>query len=199
MKILKYVLAFLLGLIVVVVACAAGYAAYLRSADAKYHVPLARSFEVTSTDFQPGQELPIQYSCRGAGISPQIRWSGAPDRTKSFALITTDWDAPSPAVKLLAVTHWVLYNIPASVTEIAEKAANQDLTKNNISVGLNISGAEGYAPPCPPFGTHQYIFRVYALDVDKIQPSSNTKPAVMNAMQGHILGYGELIGLKSAG
>jgi hypothetical protein len=99
----------------------------------------------------------------------------------------------------MAVSHWVLYNIPAGVTEIADRATNEDLRKQNISLGLNISGGEGYTPPCPPLGTHQYIFRVYALDVGTLQTTSNSKSAVMTAMQGHILAYGELIGLKSPG
>ena len=160
---------------------------------------MQRSFQVTSANFQQDQEIPVAYSCKGAGISPHIKWTGAPDGAKSYAMIATDWDAPSPSLKLMAVSHWVLYNIPAGVTEVAEKQTNDDLKKRNISVGLNISGAEGYAPPCPPLGTHHYVFRVYALDVDKIQPASNSRGAVMDAMHGHILGYGELIGLKSAG
>lgn len=136
--------------------------------------------------------MPAQYSCKGAGSSPEISWTGAPAGAKSYALVTMDWDAPSPILKLMAVTHWVLYNIPAGVTEIAEKATNDDLKKQNISLGLNIAGGEGYTPPCPPLGAHQYIFRVYAIDVDTIQPASNSRSAVMAAIQGHILGYGEL-------
>jgi len=198
-KILKHLLWIIPSLIVVVIVLAAGYSAYARSADAQYHAGLSKSFQVTSANFQPDQEIPVEYSCKGAGISPEIKWTNAPQGTKSYALIATDWDAPSPSLRLMAVSHWVLYNIPAEVNEVAEKATNDDLKKQNISVGLNIAGAEGYAPPCPPLGIHQYIFRVYALDLDKIQPASNSKGAVMDAMQKHILGYGELIGLKSAG
>ena len=198
-RILKHLLWIIPSLIVVVILSAAGYSSYARSADARYHAGLAKSFQVTSANFQPDQEIPVEYSCKGAGSSPEIKWTGAPDGTKSYALLATDWDAPSPSLRLIAVSHWVLYNIPSEVNEVAEKATNDDLKKQNISVGLNIGGAEGYAPPCPPLGKHQYIFRVYALDVDKIQPASNNKAAVMDAMQGHILSYGELIGLKSAG
>jgi phosphatidylethanolamine-binding protein (PEBP) family uncharacterized protein len=61
---------------------------------------------------------------------------------------------------------------------------------------LNISGQPGYMAPCPPVGTHRYEFRVYALDVGSIQPSTKDKAGVMSAMDGHILSYGELVGLK---
>ncbi len=131
--------------------------------------------------------MPVQYSCRGAGISPQIEWSGAPDAAGSFALVSMDWDAPSPSLRLFPVVHWVVYNIPKNVTEIGENAT--------VGVaGRNISGATSYLPPCPPLGVHRYVFRVYALDVNQIQPESNDKAGVMKAMEGHVVGYGELTG-----
>src|SRR5882762_10108948 len=69
------------------------------------------------------------------------------------------------------------------------------LDQKRIAVGMNISGSTEYAPPCPPLGQHEYVFRVYALDVDRIQPEANNKAGVMDAMKGHILTYGELVGL----
>jgi Raf kinase inhibitor-like YbhB/YbcL family protein len=198
-RILKHLLWIIPSLILVVIVSAAVYSAVARRADTRYHVGLSKSLLVASDRFQPNQEMPVEYSCRGAGASPEIKWRGAPEGTQSYVLIATDWDAPSPALRLLAVSHWVLYNIPVTVNELPDKVVNDDLKKMNISIGLNIAGAEGYAPPCPPLGQHQYVFRVYALDADKIQPASNDKNGVMEAMQGHILAYGELIGLKSAG
>jgi hypothetical protein len=198
-RVLKHLLWIIPSIIVVVIVLAAAYSGYARSEDAQYHSTLHKSFQVTSTKFTPDQEMPVEYSCKGVGVSPQIQWTGAPGGTKSYALLTTDWDAPSPSLRLLAVSHWVLYNIPAGVNEVPEKASNDDLKKQGITVGLNIGGTEGYTPPCPPLGRHQYIFRVYALDVDQIHPESNTRNAVMDAMHGHVLGYGELIGIKSAG
>lgn len=199
MKILKYVFAGLAGLIVAIVLIAAGYSAYLRSADADYHAGLTKSLDVSSSDFRAGQEMAVEYSCTDGGLSPHIRWTGAPNGTRSFALVATDWDAPSPNVKLLAVTHWVLYNIPSRLSEIPHNASSDELEKTGISVGLNIGGEEAYTAPCPPFGTHQYFFRVYALDSDTIEPASKSRSAVMEAMRGHVLAYGELIGHRSAG
>ena len=118
-------------------------------------------------------------------------------RTKSYGLVTMDWDAPSPRLRLFPVVHWVLYNIPGDRTEIPEGSTNAYLERERIVPGLNIAGQPGYMPPCPPLGTHRYEFRVYALDVDQLRPASNDKAGVMKAMEGHILSYGELVGLKS--
>jgi Raf kinase inhibitor-like YbhB/YbcL family protein len=114
-------------------------------------------------------------------------------------LLATDWDAPSPSFRLFAVPHWVLYNIPRDVQEIPQNSSPDALTKLNIQVGAGIGGTETYIPPCPPMGQHEYEFRVYALDVERIQPRSNDKAGVLSAIEGHVLGYGELIGLRSAG
>ena len=73
------------------------------------------------------------------------------------------------------------------------------LEAHKIDVAANIAGATAYAPPCPPLGVHAYQFRVYALDVDQIRPATNTRAGVMAAMAGHILAYGELVGLRAPG
>src|SRR5262249_14434214 len=120
----------------------------------------------------------------------------APETTKSYALVAMDWDALSPRLRLFSVVHWVLYNIPASTTEIPQNSSSKSLGQSGISSGLNMSGQPGYMPPCPPLDTHRYEFRVYALDVDRIAPASNDRPGVMQAIDGHILAYGELVGLN---
>lgn len=189
----KRVLKHLLWIIpLLIVIAAAGLALNSRSAkraEDDYHAPLAKSLQVRSGSFQHEQQMPAQYSCRGAGISPQIQWAGAPGTANSFALVSMDWDAPSPSLRLFPVVHWVVYNIPKNVTEIPENAT--------VGVaGRNLSGATSYLPPCPPLGVHRYVFRVYALDVNQIQPESNDKAGVMKAMEGHVVGYGELTGLS---
>src|SRR4051812_26580549 len=117
-KVLKHALWVIPSLIVVVIASAAGYSGYARNADAQFHAGLQKSFQVTSGNFQADSEIPVEYSCKGAGISPDIQWTGAPNGTKSYALIATDWDAPSPSLRLMAVSHWVLYNIPPEVNDL---------------------------------------------------------------------------------
>ena len=129
-------------------------------------------------------------------MSPHIRWTAAPETTKSYAMVSMDWDAPSPRLRLFPVVHWILYNIPANTTEIAQNSNSGLLGRRGINSGLNVGRQQGYMAPCPPLDTHRYEFRVYALDVDRIQPASNDRPGLMQAMDGHILAYGELVGLK---
>ncbi len=142
---------------------------------------------VTSSAFAQGGNIPTKYSCDGQSDSPPLQWSGAPADTKSYALIVDDPDAPSGTF-----THWVAYDIPASVTSAAE-GANQ-IGKS----GKNGAGKPGYTGPCPPRGTHRYFFHLYALDVPTLNlPDGASKDAVTAAMQGHILAQAELMGKYS--
>jgi Raf kinase inhibitor-like YbhB/YbcL family protein len=195
-RILKHLLWIIPLIIVIVVISLVAYAATARRSDIRYHSKLQKRLQVSSNSFQDEQEMPTDFSCRGRAMAPNIQWTGAPAGTKSYALIAMDWDAPSPRLRLFPVVHWVLYNIPADTGEIPQNSTNASLTPRNIVSGLNISGQPGYMPPCPPVGTHRYEFRVYALDVGSIQPSTKDKAGVMSAMDGHILSYGELVGLK---
>ncbi len=197
-KVLKHLLWIVPTILVLAIVSLAAYAATARNADANYHNKLQKTIQVSSKSFQSGQEMPLEFSCRGTSTAPAMAWANAPDGTKSYALIAMDWDAPTPRLRLFPVVHWILYNIPRDTTEIPQGTANADLTQNKIVPGLNIAGQPGYMAPCPPLGTHRYEFRVYALDVDQLQPESNDRAGVMKAMEGHILGYGELVGLKSA-
>ena len=196
-RILKYLLWIVPLTLVVLVIALGTYAAIARRADTASHSKLQKTIQVTSDNFQNQQEMPVEFSCKGQGRSPHIRWANPPDRTKSYALTAMDWDAPSPSLRLFAVVHWVLYNIPTDITQISQGSTNADLSSKKIDLGLNIGGQPGYTAPCPPLGTHRYEFRIYALDVDRIQPASKSKADIMKAMEGHILGYGELVGLKS--
>ena len=195
-RILKHLLWIIPLIIVIVVISLVAYAATARRSDIRYHSTLQKTLHVSSNSFQNEQEMPVDLSCRGRAMAPDIQWTGALPGTKSYALIAMDWDAPSPSLRLFPVVHWVLYNIPADTGEIPQNSTNASLTARNIVSGLNISGQPGYTPPCPPLGTHRYEFRVYALDVGSIQPSTNDKTGVMSAMDGHILAYGQLVGLK---
>jgi Raf kinase inhibitor-like YbhB/YbcL family protein len=196
-RILKHLLWIVPSLLVIAVVSLAAYAATARSGDVTYHAKLQKTIQVSSKSFQNDQEMPVEFSCKGKSMAPAIKWTNPPDGTKSYALIAMDWDAPSPSLRLFPVVHWVLYNIPTEMTEIPEGSTNAYLTRSKIVPGLNIAGEPGYMAPCPPLGTHQYVFHVYALDADQIQPASNDRAGVMKAMEGHVLGFGELVGLKS--
>jgi Raf kinase inhibitor-like YbhB/YbcL family protein len=196
-RILKHLLWILPAIILLAVVALAANAARTRNADNAYHQSLNRSIQVHSQDFEDNGDIPVQFSCRGEGISPEVNWSGAPAGTQSYALIATDWDVPTPSIRLFPVVHWVLFNIPKDLMQIAQHATNADLSTHGVTTGVNISGQTEYTGPCPPFGQHRYEFRVYALDVDKILPASGNKPDVLDAMTGHVLAFGELVGLKS--
>jgi len=88
-----------------------------------------------------------------------------------------------------------LYNIPQDVREIKSAATPAELAQRKIEIGNNSSNAAVYVPPCPPLGKHRYIFRLYALDVPQIHPASRDRDAMMDAMTGHVLAYGEIAGL----
>jgi Raf kinase inhibitor-like YbhB/YbcL family protein len=146
--------------------------------------------QLTSTAFQAGGALPSLFSCDERNISPELSWSGAPPKTRSFALVMHDPDAPIPG----GYTHWVIYNIPAGVDHIAEKAPNQDHLPGGGMQGKNDSGTYGYTGPCPPSGTHRYYFRLYALDVELPAGAGMSKAGLEKTMEGHILAQAELMG-----
>lgn len=169
-------------------------AATLRRKDAALHAELTKSLTVLSANFRSGSEIPAQFTCRGEGSAPQVAWTGAPENTRSYALTMVDWDAPSSSLRLSHFNHWILYNIPPDVTAMASATADGALYQRGIVTGLNSANASGYAPPCPSLEQHEYSLRVYALDVAQVEPASKDREALMDAMKGHILGYGELIG-----
>src|SRR3989454_3894046 len=170
-KVLKHLLWIIPSILVLAIVSLAVYAASARSADALYHNKLQKTIQVSSKSFQSGQEMPLEFSCRGTSTAPAIQWMNAPDGTRSYTLIAMDWDAPSPRLRLFPIVHWVLYNIPREVNEIPEAATVASLNERKIVAAKNIAGAAEYAPPCPPLGQHQYVFHVYALDVDEIRPA----------------------------
>jgi Raf kinase inhibitor-like YbhB/YbcL family protein len=192
-KFLKYALYGVLA-IVVLAAVLPWLAWRERQADAEFHAGIARSLTVRSADFPADGDMPIASSCRGGARSPQLSWEGGPSGTKSYAIVAIDWDAPSPAYRLASFTHWVLYDIPPGLVQIDGAVADADLRRLGIASGRNSYGQTGFAPPCPPFGKHRYVFRVYALDVAALRPRSPERAGVLEAMQGHVLAYGEVVG-----
>lgn len=152
----------------------------------------SRNMELTSTAFSDGGRIPDKYTCNGEDISPQLSWSGYPDGTKSFVIIMEDPDAPGGIF-----THWVMWNIPASVNSLSEGVPEKGRLDSGAVQSKNDFGKIGYGGPCPPEGSqHRYIFRVFALDTT-IDTQASTKADVLNAMRWHVLGRGELTGIFS--
>jgi len=145
--------------------------------------------EVKSTAFQNGDMIPSQYTCDGENISPRLDWGKVPEKTESITIISDDSDAP-----MGTWVHWVLFNIPPDTEYLEQGIQSYKKHSNGTTHGRNDFGRLGYGGPCPPSGTHRYFFKVYAVDrILLLQPGS-TKRDVLNAMRGHILAQGELMG-----
>jgi len=143
--------------------------------------------KLTSDSFKDGDYLPAEhilsadygFGCAGANKSPHLRWDEAPAGTKSFAVRCFDPDAPTGS----GFWHWVVVNIPASVTELpldAGNAASGKLPAGALQVRTDF-GKPGYGGPCPPAGDHphRYLFMVHAVGVDKLQVTADTSAAVV--------------------
>jgi hypothetical protein len=153
------------------------------------------SLQLTSPAFAEGKPIPRKYTCEGSDVSPPLRWSGAPANTKSFALIADDPDAPDPRAPKMVWVHWVIFNIPASASELPENVAKTPTLPDGARQGTNDFRRVGYGGPCPPPGEpHRYFFKLYALDtVLDLKPGA-TKPELLKAMEGHILAQAQLMG-----
>lgn len=149
------------------------------------------SITVTSPAFVNDAEIPAIYTAQGEEQSPPLAWRGVNPGVQSLAIIMED-----TAIPLLTVTHWLIWNIPASVSAIPANLPHDKVitTLGGACQGKNIYGKIGYLGPNPPFGTHTYRFTVYALDtVLSLQPGASNKQ-LQQAMQGHIMQSGQLKG-----
>jgi Raf kinase inhibitor-like YbhB/YbcL family protein len=152
-----------------------------------------RTMMLTSTVFMPGGNIPARYTCDGQDISPPLAWAGLPDGTRSLVLIVDDPDAPDPAAPKMTWVHWVVYNLPPSLTGLPEGVPAQALPPGTLH-GLNDWQRIGYGGPCPPIGRHRYFHKLYALDTLLPDLGKPTKARLEQAMSGHILGQAELVG-----
>jgi Raf kinase inhibitor-like YbhB/YbcL family protein len=152
------------------------------------------AMQLTSPGFENQKSIASKFTCDGEDISPALEWSGAPEGTKSFALIVDDPDAPDPANPKMTWVHWVLYNIPATVNSLPEGVKDKELPEGTLQ-GLNDWKKTGYGGPCPPMGTHRYFHKLYALDIFLPDLARPTKAKLEKAMEGHVISEAELIGL----
>lgn len=142
---------------------------------------------ISSTAFSDGQLIPKQYSCDGDGINPPLQFFGIPSEAKSLALLVEDPDAPTGTW-----THWLMWNIPPAVSQIAQNSVPQGATQGQGSSGQNVFGA-----PCPPGGTHRYFFKLFALDGTLTIPSYSDAKAFGQAIDGHVISQAQLMGTYS--
>lgn len=148
---------------------------------------------IRSSAFADHGTIPRIYSCEGADISPPLHWSGAPQGTKSFALIIDDPDAPDPKAPRMTWVHWVVYDLPADTQGLSEGAATQGLPAP-ARQGINDWKRASYGGPCPPIGQHRYFHKLYALDAVLSDLEQPTKAQLMASMKGHVLAEAQLVG-----
>ena len=148
---------------------------------------------LSSTAFKDGAPIPVQFTCDGSDESPPLTWSDAPHNAASYALIVEDPDAPGGTF-----IHWVLFDLPGTT-----HALPQGLPKNpTLSAPpgakqgrTSFKNAVGYGGPCPPKGKpHHYHFILFALDTKLGLEPGATRDQVMEAIRGHELARGELVG-----
>ncbi|MEB3043141.1 YbhB/YbcL family Raf kinase inhibitor-like protein [Rhizobium mulingense] len=137
--------------------------------------------KLTSKDLTSGKTMADaqvfnSFGCTGKNISPELTWSGAPEGTKSFAVMVYDPDAPTGS----GWWHWSVFNIPADASKIATGASGDKKLPAGAVEGRTDFGTSGYGGACPPVGDapHHYQFTVYALSVDKL-PLPDTAPGAM--------------------
>ncbi len=146
------------------------------------------AFKLTVKGFAAQASIPRRFTCDGEDVSPALNWSGEPSRTKSFALILDDPDAPGGTF-----THWLLWDIPARVHSLDEG----DLIGK---AGTNDFGKRGYSGPCPPRGkAHRYFFRLYALDAPLDVPAGAGRAALERSLKSHVIGEAEYMGRYQRG
>lgn len=144
---------------------------------------VAQSLLISSSAFHDGNMIPIKYSCKGKGLFPPLSIANIPKAAKSLAIIIEDPDAPRGIF-----THWLIWNIDPHITTVDEGQLPEGVT------GFNSAHTQQYIPPCPPFGSHRYIFHVYAVDTELNIPSTSERHQLEAALQGHILVSGMLMG-----
>lgn len=139
---------------------------------------------LTSPAFPPNGRIPETYTCKGRDINPPLDISGVPRETMSLVLVMDDPDAPSGTWD-----HWVVFDIDPNVRSIGE-----DSQPPPGVAGTGSGGELSYQGPCPPSGVHRYVFTLYALNRKLSLPEGSSKQAVLNALNGQVIGRAELIG-----
>ncbi len=152
------------------------------------------TMQLTSTAFETGNAIPTKHTGEGDDVSPALAWTYAPEGTQSFAIICHDPDAPLVTPGRYGFVHWVLYNIPATISQLAEGCG--DYTQGNSDFGK-----PGYGGPMPPegHGTHNYFFWLLALDQELNLESGLTMWDLLEKTEPRVIGMNRLVGTYRRG
>ncbi len=148
--------------------------------------------KISSNAFGEGEMIPKKYTCDGEDISPPLQFIDVPKATKTLALICDDPDAP-----MGIWVHWVLFNLPGDMKELAEAIKSDNIEKMGAKQGTNSFQKTDYGGPCPPGGTHRYFFKLYSLDCKLDLKTGITKKQLLKSMEEHIVAKGQLMGKYS--
>jgi len=155
---------------------------------------------LTSTAWEDGGVIPNKFTQAAEGgmaVSPELKWSQVPMGTQSFVLLVHD---PEPVLNKgskMDITHWLIWNIPGTATGLPEGVAQGELPDGSRQVSLRSNAYMGMGAPAGPY--HHYTFELYALDIKLDVPqgmpaqAADTRTAVVNAMDGHVLGKAILV------
>lgn len=142
------------------------------------------SMRLTSPEFKNNEIIPGKFTCDGLNISPELKIYGIPDNAMSLALILSDPDSVGGDW-----SHWVMWNIDPKTDTVVENTVPAD-----ANVGKNDFDENKYGGPCPPSGSHRYVFHLYALDIKLDIAVNSTKADLLKAMEGHLIAETELVG-----
>ena len=148
-----------------------------------------QTLKLSSSAFDPDGLIPAKYTCDGENRSPALSWDAPPAATRSLVLLVSDPDAPGKTF-----IHWVLYDLPPETRQLPEGIKADPILVQGGVQGKSDFGKYGYGGPCPPQGTHRYVFTLYALDTVLDLPPGAKQADVLKAIEGHILAQAELIG-----
>ena len=179
-----------LWLVAVCAALLTGTTAHPTSAQAT-----PETIRVDSQTMRAGEPMPREYTPDGRNLSPPIAWSGLPDGTREIAVVCADFGAGNPPPWV----HWIIYGIPATTGGLPAGLPILPDTPMPPELAGAIQGLNGwrrpyYRGPAPPSGTpHLYHFTVYALDAELGLEPGLTRRGLLEAMEGHILGQGDIV------
>jgi Raf kinase inhibitor-like YbhB/YbcL family protein len=144
----------------------------------------------TSPAFGDGETIPVKYTCDGENVSPPLEWGQPPTGTESLALAVDDPGAPSGKF-----VHWAIYDLPATLRSLPEGVPTDGSLPDGSFNGENGAGKLGYTGPCPPSGTHRYVFRLFALDTKLDAGPGLSEDQLLRAVMGHALANAEFGGV----
>jgi hypothetical protein len=173
-------------------ACRAGEVSQPAATEGAVQSPASQTgaFTLSSPDFDEGGSIPRRYACDGDNASPPLAWSGAPGDAAAMALVMDDPDAGG-------FVHWVMFNMTASAS--GSLSAGWSKSPDAPPQGTNGFGRVGYGGPCPPSGTHRYVFRLLALGEELALSGSPTARQMLDAAAGHVLDEARLTGTYRRG